>query len=87
MVIPFEVCHAGYAVPVLDYLARTFREVTFLTFRKKLFPDLSEDTLLLLAEDKGPHRSTRFCVRDLANAGELAAVQAEDRRPIRGPVF
>jgi len=84
MVIPFEVCHAGYAVPVLDYLARTFREVTFLTFRKKLFPDLSEDTLLLLAEDKGPHRSTRFCVRDLANAGELAAVQAEDRRPIRG---
>jgi adenine-specific DNA methylase len=84
MVIPFEMCHASYAVPVLDYLARTFREVTFLTFRKKLFPDLSEDALLLLAEDKAPHQSTRFCVLDLANAGELAKIQAEDRRPIRG---
>lgn len=38
MVIPMEIGHAAYAVPVLQHLATSFREVTFLTFRKKLFP-------------------------------------------------
>jgi len=83
MVIPFEICHASYAVPVLDFLARTFRSVTFLTFKKKLFPDLNEDTLLLLAEDKGQHDEASFSIRDLPTAGALANIQSEDRRPIR----
>jgi adenine-specific DNA methylase len=52
MVIPFEITHAAYALPLLKHLSTSFRKVTFLSFRKKLFPDLSEDTLLLLAEDR-----------------------------------
>ena len=57
MVIPFEIGHASYAVPVLRHLDRMFESVTFLTFRKKLFPDLSQDTILLLAEGKDGTRA------------------------------
>jgi adenine-specific DNA-methyltransferase len=70
MVVPMELVHAAYAMPVLRYLAEQFGRVTFLTFRKKLFPDLSEDTLLLLAEERG-HGPARFAVRDLRHAGVL----------------
>jgi len=71
MVVPAEIAHAGYARPVLDHLSRSFRVVTFLTFRKRLFPDLSEDTLLLLAEGQGEqHQSVLW--RDFEHAGDLA---------------
>jgi adenine-specific DNA methylase len=70
MVVPAEIGHARYAQPLLDYLRRSFRSVTFLTFQKRLFPDLSEDTLLLLAESKGNH-SARFLWKDFEHAGAL----------------
>jgi adenine-specific DNA-methyltransferase len=53
MVAPFELAHAGYARPVLDYLCRSFRRIRLLTFQRKLFRDLSEDTVLILAEGRG----------------------------------
>jgi len=74
MVIPFELMYAAYARPALQHLRDTFATVTFLTFRQKLFPNLSEDTLLLLAEakDNGP---ATFAWRDLAHPGKLADLQ------------
>lgn len=75
MVIPFEIGHALYAVPVLKHLDRKFESVTFLTFRKKLFPDLSQDTLLLLAEGKDAGAAGRFYIRDLRHAGDLAHIE------------
>ena len=84
MVIPFEIGHAAYAVTVLKHLDRTFENVTFLTFRKKLFPDLSQDTLLLLAEGKESGSAGQFYIRDLAHAGALADIEATNHRPIPG---
>ena len=84
MVIPFEIGHAAYAQPVLRHLSQTFESVTFLTFRKKLFPDLSEDTLLLLGEGRRPARCGEFYIRDLLHAGMLAQLQALDHRPLGG---
>jgi adenine-specific DNA methylase len=81
MVIPFEIGHASYASPVLRLLDRWFENVTFLTFRQKLFPDLSQDTLLLLADGKGEKRGG-FYLRDLSHAGALASVHADGRRMI-----
>jgi adenine-specific DNA methylase len=83
MVLPMEIAYASYARPVLDYLARSFARVTFLTFRKKLFPDLSEDTLLLLAEGRGesPHG---FFWRDLADAETLRGLGAGGRPRLSG---
>jgi hypothetical protein len=71
MVLPMEIAYATYARPVLQHLARVFAEVTLLTFREKLFRDLSEDTLLLLADgkDQGP---ARFLWRDLDGPETLA---------------
>jgi len=82
MVVPMEIAYATYARPVLQHLSRAFAEVTLLTFRRKLFPDLSEDTLLLLADgkDQGP---ARFCWRDLDGPGALAAAMPAGRaRPV-----
>jgi adenine-specific DNA methylase len=58
MVIPVELGHASYARPILDYLTRSFATLTLLTFREPLFPELSQDTLLLLAENKKPSDAT-----------------------------
>jgi adenine-specific DNA methylase len=79
MVIPMELGHAAYARPVLEYLARRFETVTFLTFRKKLFPDLSQDTLLLLAENKGSF-TAGFYLLDLEDAGSLAGLKLSLRK-------
>jgi hypothetical protein len=80
MVVPMEIGHAAYALPVLDHLSKSFAQVTLLTFQKKLFADLSEDTLLLLAEDKGA-RCSAFLWTDLAHAGLLADIQSHGRLP------
>lgn len=69
-VIPMEVAYTAYSIPILKFLHNSFREVTFLTFQKKLFPDLNEDTLLLLADDKG-HGPGKFLTRDFSHAGML----------------
>jgi len=74
MVVPAELGHAGYARPVLEYLRSSFRTVSIATFRKKLFPDLSEDTYLLLADEKGAGPGS-FQHRDFAHAGELQRFQ------------
>ena len=70
MVLPVEITHAKYAQPVLRHLRSSFRATTFITFKSKLFPDLSEDTLLLLAEGKG-HGPGEFHHLDLEHAGML----------------
>jgi len=74
MVIPAEIGCASYARPVLAHLARRFETVYLLTFKKKLFPELNEDTILLLAEGKGGTCAS-FRWRDLNHAGELLAIQ------------
>lgn len=53
MVLPMEIGHAGYARPIIEHLVRNFRSTTLLTFARPLFPNLSQDTVLLLAEGKG----------------------------------
>jgi len=71
MVIPAELAHAAYARPVLEHLTQTFGCVTLLTFKERLFPDISQDTLLLLAEDKNGVPNGLFW-RDL-DKGEMLA--------------
>lgn len=70
MVIPAELMHAAYARPLLEYLTHTFKRVTLLTFKTRLFPDISQDTLLLLAEGKGEAFTGLFW-RDVGGQEEL----------------
>lgn len=53
VVAPAELAHATYAQPVVRYLCESFANVKLLVFARKLFPDLAEDTVLLLAEGRG----------------------------------
>lgn len=53
MVVPFEITHAAYARPVLQHLTRSFRHVYLAAFEERIFPDLSQDTVLLLADGFG----------------------------------
>jgi hypothetical protein len=53
VVAPAELTYAVYARPVLDYLCGAFASVRILTFDTPMFGDLSEDTILLLADNRG----------------------------------
>jgi hypothetical protein len=79
MVVPAEFVYAGYAKIAFDALLSRFSGVRFLAFRKRLFPDLNEDTLLLLAEGYGDGPA-RFYLRDVAHAGKLADVECTQSR-------
>jgi adenine-specific DNA methylase len=52
-VVPAELGHAPYAVPLLQYLVAHFAHVQVVAVRDKLFPDLSEDCWLLYADGHG----------------------------------
>lgn len=45
--------HAKYGNQVISFLMSQFSHIRICLFRQKLFPELSEDTFLLLAEGKG----------------------------------
>jgi hypothetical protein len=80
MVLPFELTYAVYARPVLVHLANSFGQVTILSFRKKIFRDLNEDTVLLLADRKGATSGgLAWCnmdsIEDLARLDPSAAFQ------------
>lgn len=81
MVVPAELGHAAYARPLLEYLEKSFESVSIATFRKKLFPELSEETYLLLAEGRGMGPG-RLLLRDFAHAEELARFH-HSRRQVR----
>lgn len=52
-VVPAEIGHAPYAAPLLRYLCQNFEKVQLVAFRKKLFPELSEDVWLLYGAGHG----------------------------------
>lgn len=76
MVAPAELCHAAYARPVLDLLARRFRSVRVLTFARRLFPGLSEDTVLILGDGYGREGGAIQLV-PLADAAQLPDLEPE----------
>lgn len=83
MVVPREIAYAKYARPVLEFLRGSFRQVTFLTFRERLFSHLSEDTILLLADDKG-NGPAKFLVKDCQDAAALSEMQAAGPTELSG---
>ena len=52
-VVPAEIGHAPYAVPLLDYLVANFGSVQVVAIKEKVFPRLSEDCWLLFADNAG----------------------------------
>lgn len=64
-VVPAEIGHATYAVPLLDYLVARFGIVHVVAIREKFFPELSEDCWLLFADEFGNSTDhIRFTIQD-----------------------
>ncbi len=70
MVAPAELSHAAYAKNVLNYLLEQFAALTVLTFQKRLFPKLGEDTFIVLGDDRG-HRTNCFTLVDVEEERQL----------------
>lgn len=52
-VVPAEIGHAPYAVPLIEFLLNNFSTVHIVAIREKIFPRLSEDCWLLYCEEYG----------------------------------
>jgi adenine-specific DNA-methyltransferase len=82
MVLPMELFHAGYAKRVLAHLGTSFSNITLVTFDRQLFPDLSQETLLLLADDRR-NVTAELRVKTLSGVEDLARL-ASGSSAIRG---
>ncbi|MGC1484687.1 MAG: N-6 DNA methylase [Candidatus Acidiferrum sp.] len=80
MVVPAELGHAQYAQGVLRFLTQEFSKIKVCLFRQKLFPHLSEDTFLLLAEGRGS-KCRWFSVSSYENI-EAALAGEDNDRPV-----
>lgn len=75
VVAPGELAHAAYAQPLIKYFCDQFRDVSLVTFDRRIFAHLGEDTVLLMCDGRGETFS-RFAlarVPDVAALGETAS--------------
>ena len=82
LVLPAELLTVGYAAEVRRFLLKRFANVRLVLFEQRVFPEVLEDTILLLAEGKGP--ATHFEVYQAKNAEDLSAAGIKawtDHRP------
>jgi adenine-specific DNA-methyltransferase len=71
LVLPAELLTVNYAAPVRRFLLERFASVDLVLFEERVFPDVLEEVVLLLAEgyDEGP--TDHFRVFQARDAGEL----------------
>lgn len=58
LVLPYELTYVRYARPLWRHLAGNFGELHVVRVRQRLFPDLFQDTVLLLAARRGGSTTT-----------------------------
>lgn len=69
LVLPAELLSVNYAAEVRAFLMRRFARVRLVLFKERVFPEVQEEVVLLLAEGEGP---TDHCeLLQLANAAAL----------------
>lgn len=99
-VVPAEIGHAAYAVPLVEGLCASFETVVIVAVREKIFPSLSEDAWLLFASGKGGSTGhIRFVAVDdfivgsavprsgqLVSIAKLRAVRGRLRRWLLSPL-
>jgi adenine-specific DNA-methyltransferase len=71
LVLPAELLSVNYAAPVRQYLLRRFGRVRLVLFEERVFPGVTEEIVLLLAEGSGP--APHFEVYQARNIQELQA--------------
>lgn len=72
LVLPAELLTVGYAAEVRRFLLRRFGRVRLILFDQRVFPEVLEDTILLLAEGGGG--ASHLEVYQAKNADDLASL-------------
>lgn len=70
-VLPAELLHAQYAVGVLEFLERSFEQVTIAVFEERVFPGALEEVVLVLAEGFGADRRSPVRLSGSVNISDL----------------
>jgi adenine-specific DNA-methyltransferase len=84
LVLPAELLSVNYAAEVRRFLLGSFASVDLVLFSERVFPDVQEEVVLVLAEgyQQGPTDHARIC--QARNAAELATIAVSRTwRPVR----
>lgn len=76
LVLPAELLSVGYAAEVRRFLLRRFSRVRLIMFERRVFPEVLEEVVLLLAEGRGD--ANCFEVYQTRDANSLKAVELAD---------
>ncbi|WP_437673245.1 N-6 DNA methylase [Sorangium sp. So ce131] len=82
LVLPAALLSVNYAASVRRFLLDRFRSVQLVMFEERVFPEVLEEVVLLLAEGEGPTpRFDLFQVHDLDGLQALGGPSASPARP------
>lgn len=74
LVLPAELLSVNYAASVRSFLLEHFARVKLITFEERVFPEVMEEVVLLLAEGQGP--TDHFELHAVQNLAELPMADA-----------
>jgi adenine-specific DNA-methyltransferase len=76
LVLPAELLSVNYAAEVRRFLMQSFAHVDLVLFTERVFPEVQEEVLLLLAEGYCHGPTDRASIYQARNAAELATIAA-----------
>lgn len=84
-VLPHDFTYVRYARPLWNFIGRSYGRLRVLRFRERVFPDILQNVLILLAEDKGQtteqieliaHNRISDLIKDEVGAGVPISISA-----------
>lgn len=81
LVLPAELLAVNYAAPVRSFLMSSFASIQLVTFEERVFPEVQEEVVLLLAD--GYHEGSAGCLqwRQCRNLEDLDTTAMSDYAP------
>lgn len=83
-VLPYDFTYVRYARPLWDFLGSSFGRLTVVRCRERIFRDIGQDVVILLAEEKGASTSV-VGFEALDNSIELEALSVSMDEGARSP--
>jgi adenine-specific DNA methylase len=75
-ILPAELIHSAYALPLRKFLRKQFGYVAVISFRKAVFPEVQAEVVVLLADNKGDEGNGRLLLAEAEDARDLSSIEA-----------